>query len=307
MKRRLNLLFCGMLFALLVSSFLTPTASAEAPPGVAVSINAPGQVLPGSDFVVTVDIAQVQNLAACNYDVSFAPSILAVINVTSGEINGTVIPVGISNLIEPGRIRIVQNIGYASPASGSGTLAQIRFHALSWGVSAITLSDGILGDTQPQLIPAQWIGDSVTVASGDTAVVEGQAALQGRTSHGGAAVTLTDGQGHAWSTSTDAEGRFRVSFLLAGTYAVKVEMAGYLPAQKSGIGVIAGGTVTLNRVVLAAGDLNDDSVVNIFDLVVAAAGFGSTGGAGDLNNDGVVNILDLAMVALNFGKTSSAW
>jgi len=57
------------------------------------------------------------------------------------------------------------------------------------------------------------------------------------------------------------------------------------------------------------GDINDDNVVDIVDIVIVAAAFGSQIGdpiynpIADLNHDEYVNIFDIVTVALNFGKT----
>ena len=55
------------------------------------------------------------------------------------------------------------------------------------------------------------------------------------------------------------------------------------------------------------GDVNQDGVVNILDLVLVASNLGQTGqNAGDVNGDGVVNILDLVKVAGALGNTAAA-
>jgi hypothetical protein len=66
------------------------------------------------------------------------------------------------------------------------------------------------------------------------------------------------------------------------------------------------------------GDVNDDGIVNIQDIVIAALAFGSAAEddsstpwnetrnwnpIADLNGDGKVNIIDLVIIGVNFGKT----
>ena len=130
---------------------------------VTVSIDAPEEVVVGSDFTARIEISQVENLDVCQYNISFDPSILEATDVTAGQINSTAIPVDMWNQITPGTIKVVQNVPGIQGVSGSGYLAVLHFHALSPGQSNITLSNGLLGDNQAQEIPAEWIGDSVTV------------------------------------------------------------------------------------------------------------------------------------------------
>ena len=54
-------------------------------------------------------------------------------------------------------------------------------------------------------------------------------------------------------------------------------------------------------------DINEDGVVNIQDMVLAASNFGKTDeNSADVNNDGIVNIIDLILIAAAFDKEATA-
>ncbi len=136
-------------------------------PTATVTVNAPEEVLEDSDFTVTIDVSQVENFDACNYDVTFDPLVLQLDDVTSGLIDSTAIPVDFYNEISPGTYRVIQNVPGLSGVSGSGYLAVWHFHAIGSGgdSSTINLSNGMLSDNLAEAIEATWVGDSVSISS----------------------------------------------------------------------------------------------------------------------------------------------
>jgi hypothetical protein len=122
----------------------------------------------------------------------------------------------------------------------------------------------------------------------------GTVLLQGRSDSSGVTITASDGA----EAQTDAEGNFG----MAGSGPITVFYPGYLSAAADPVNAAqmeegsALGTVTL-----LAGDLNQDNLINIFDLAMIASQLDTQDPISDLNADGVVNILDVAMLAGNFG------
>jgi len=133
---------------------------------VAVSVDAPAQVSPDSDFTVNINITEVTDFDACNYDVSYDGSVLRLDSVTPGLIGTTAIPVDVYNEISAGTYRVIQNVPGLAGVSGSGYLAVLNFHVLGadGDSSAITLSNGMIASNQAQEITATWAGGSVEVA-----------------------------------------------------------------------------------------------------------------------------------------------
>jgi len=142
----------------------------SAPPGmVIVSIDAPAEAAPGSDFTANVNVGEVVDFDACNFDVSFDALVLQLDNVTSGLIGTTPIPVDMYIEVTSGTWRVIENVPGLSGVSGSGYLAVLYFHVIGaeGASSTITLSNGMLSNILAEEIPATWVGDSVSVVGVD--------------------------------------------------------------------------------------------------------------------------------------------
>jgi hypothetical protein len=128
----------------------------------------------------------------------------------------------------------------------------------------------------------------------------GTVLLEGRQDHSGTAiyVTASDCESATFSEPvafTDATGAFSLSGLTPQAIGcTRAEMRGYLPAQRPGL--------PISPVTLAAGDLNQDLLVNILDLSIIAQVYQTSDPEGDLDASGIVNIIDLAAAAHNFGR-----
>jgi hypothetical protein len=153
----------AILALLLVAGAVLP-AAAE---GVTVSISAPAEVTAGSDFTADINISEVTDFDACQYDISFDATVLRLDDVTAGEIDSTEVPVDLYNELSAGNYRVIQNISGLDGATGSGYLAVLHFHVLGaeGDSSAITLSNGVLSDNEAGEIEATWAGDSVDISS----------------------------------------------------------------------------------------------------------------------------------------------
>jgi len=152
---------------LLCGGAVVPVA---ATPEVTVSIDAPDEVAPDSDFTANINISEVAGFDGCNYDVSFDASVLRLDNVTSGLIGSATIPVDIYNEISPGTYRLVQNVPGLDGVSGSGYLAVLHLHVIGSGddSSSINLTSGMLSNNLAEEIAATWVGDLVGVAAAET-------------------------------------------------------------------------------------------------------------------------------------------
>jgi len=139
------------------------------------------------------------------------------------------------------------------------------------------------------------------------ACVEGEVYLQGRSDHGGATVFLDE----VPVGTTTRDGRFRfcadasdAPLSVGSSRTVAVRHACYLE-RRARVTLEPGATIGLPYGALAGGDVNDDALVNLFDLVRVAADYRSappTDPAADCTGDDVVNLFDLVLVGANYGR-----
>ena len=164
MKKFKQLLLIGVILNIAMALVLPSTVIAA---GETVSIDAPAEVGPDTSFIARVSIADVTNLDACNYDVTYDPSVLEVTDITSGLIGTTAVPVGMWAEVASGKIRVIENIPGVSGVTGSGYLAEIHFHVIgtSGSTSTIGFSGGTLSSGSATEITASWAGDSINVIS----------------------------------------------------------------------------------------------------------------------------------------------
>jgi hypothetical protein len=151
--------------ALFLAGWAVPPVAATS--GVTVSIDAPAGVAPESDFTASINISDITDFDACNYDVTFDDTVLRLDDVTAGLIGSTTVPVDLYNEVTPGTYRVIQNVPGLAGADGSGYLAVLRFHVVgSAGDSSLVgPSNGVISDITAVEIEASWVGGSVSIAT----------------------------------------------------------------------------------------------------------------------------------------------
>lgn len=123
----------------------------------------------------------------------------------------------------------------------------------------------------------------------------------------GATVTL-DGA----SVETGENGYFEIENVADGTYDLVISAKSALPRTISV--TVDGENVAVSssdsKITLMFGDINEDEIINVTDLVLVKGKFNKESSDGeydvncDLNNDGIINVTDLVTIKGNFNKES---
>lgn len=140
-----------------------------------VSISAHDMVKPGDVFSAYIMIEDVTDLDAAQFDLSFDPDVIAVVDdgVKNGEIEGQEIPILFWRYVDPTTTAVVVDLPGVDGVSGSGYLAEIIFEVTGddEDTSSIELSNGLLGSNREGIseeIAADWSGCEVKVNASAT-------------------------------------------------------------------------------------------------------------------------------------------
>lgn len=150
----------------------------------------PVGVPPGSIVTIGVEITEVVDLYAFQFDMSYDPAILELTSTSEGSFLPPVAPTSfisgsIDNLTGVTSFNAGTLLGPEPGASGAGVLAGFAFTVLSPGSSPLTLSNITLLDSQGAELPATAIPGEIEVPEPSTTwlVLVGAFALAFRTSH----------------------------------------------------------------------------------------------------------------------------
>ena len=152
--------------AAIISSSAVPipvSAAPQAEDTVTVTVNAPEYV--ENTFNVTIDVDNVTDLNSAQFDLFFDSSVVNVIEVREGEINGEAVPIFMWNFVDADTLRVLVNMPIGEGVSGSGYLAEVEFEVKgkSGEKSVLDISNGQLVDAEAEEIDAEWYDDEVTV------------------------------------------------------------------------------------------------------------------------------------------------
>ena len=103
----------------------------------------------------------------------------------------------------------------------------------------------------------------------------------------------------------DADGKFVITGLSAGTYDVYAKGSHWVRSKTAGVVVPDEGDVALN-IAPVNGDADGDNQVNLFDIVVLDQNFNTANPMADLDCSGSVNLFDYVVIDQNFGAVGEA-
>lgn len=134
--------------------------------------------------------------------------------------------------------------------------------------------------------------------------VSGVITFQNLQSHAGIRLTLLLPDGTNANAMSDDQGRFAFANLLPGSYALEASAHGFLSTRVE-FTLTDGQQFALPDGLLKAGDTNEDNLIDLQDVALIAANFNGPAHVieTDLNGDGWVDVSDLSLAGALFGTS----
>ncbi|MGP8320746.1 MAG: cohesin domain-containing protein [Methanosarcinaceae archaeon] len=145
-----NSLFC-VCFAVLLIAFAAVPVQAQQ---TTVNLKIP-ELVKGSTVYATIEITNVTDLDAGQFDLSFNSSVLKVLNAENGSIGDMEIPLKWRS-IDDGTVRVIFNLEGVTGISGFGQIARIGFEVIGEGEGDLLISNGLLGNIEANRINTDW-------------------------------------------------------------------------------------------------------------------------------------------------------
>jgi hypothetical protein len=300
-----------IIVVLLLALALMPLNTASAAGETTVSVSSPTVVNPGEQFTVDIIVEPGTAIAGVQFDLAFDPSIVTASSVTEGNLLSQG---GANTYFQAGTIDNVA--GTISGVSGvittpgqtvssSGMFAAVTMTAGALGgISALTLSDVVVGDINGQAVV-------VIVVSGQVATNNAPEldAIGGQSTDEGLLLTFTisgsdaDGDplvysatglpGGASFNATTRVFSWTPRYDQAGVYVVRFTVSDGELSDFEDV------TVTVVQP-YPDWDVNWDGAANVLDMVLVGQHWGEVGLTGwireDANEDGTANVLDMIII-----------
>ena len=162
--------------AIAFTSLAVTPVIAEGETKVTVTVNAPKYVEKGQTFDVTIDVEDIEDFNAGQFDLAFDHKVVEVKKVTDGSIDDTEIPITMWDEMDSDTIKVFPELSGDTTVSGSGYLAKITFKVTGdeGDGCVLEIPKGTLvklveqesGAMKPGKMPVEWIGAEITVGTG---------------------------------------------------------------------------------------------------------------------------------------------
>jgi len=209
-------------------------------------------------------------------------------------------------------------LGAVAGVNGSGTLASVTFKALVANATNINLLETKLGDSHgnpinhtavggyAQVGTSTPTGQNVTITPSDNVNMT----FDQVTSAGATGVNVRD-TGPPPPSGTELIGPYydiQTSATFIGTVQIGIAYndTGLTPEEENALELIRWDQTVV-------GDVKQDGIIDVFDLIKVGIAFGSKPGDtnwnpdADIKQDGIIDVFDLIKVGINFGRVAAVW